>query len=531
MQIKLDFNVNGSTARLDYLNNYLKGVDQSRLSQDNIEMMSNYILWGLESEDPNLDFEIESKNSPWSKGNKTTSLEALMEQEQETGKSVEAQLSDVALCGTRKKLDRAEVVRKLAKGKRDVIGAIAEEMVKETTKDCFAILGTLEELRQEGFTQSAAEAESEKGGKEEVVVTYSKEWANGKTFSLTRLTCNQSAAAANYIKDWHPLTSVWFDLWGQIDVTEFMVQNWELAHGKRRANLPIRPELHYRLARWLVWQGSKKSLAEFEEELIRALDKWEGYHYLKKKRSLVSLRTQQYVYLDAIQGDTLYRKANPATYWREEDKGLSTFYPFADPAFLLNGVTKENFTPEFQLKCVKALQVVDAIEEGAASREYGSIDLRDPNTVRNLILLIGDLEESMLRMSETEGQVLRNLLLYLKYYIDLCDFNPEVKAVLQLKMQKRSNKEIVEYLEKNFNLSYKENYISTIFTKRIVDSIIEQVNLHYRLLEFITIGPAVFKQCSKCHRLLPRNANYFNRRTSTSDGFFSSCKQCKTRRS
>ena len=113
MQIKLDFNINGSTARVEYLNKYLEGLDPTRLTSDNLEMMSNYVLWGLQSENPDLDFEIESKDSPWSKGKAMASLEAMMEQEQETGMPVHAQMSDIHVANQKRKLDRGEVIGKM----------------------------------------------------------------------------------------------------------------------------------------------------------------------------------------------------------------------------------------------------------------------------------------------------------------------------------------------------------------------------------------------------------------------------------
>jgi hypothetical protein len=114
--------------------------------------------------------------------------------------------------------------------------------------------------------------------------------------------------------------------------------------------------------------------------------------------------------------------------------------------------------------------------------------------------------------------------------VDLCELPPELKRILTLKMSKVNNREIAEILLQEYGLEYKENYISTIFTKRIIEEIVKQVELHYRLIEFITVGKSVFKRCSRCGKLYPRNTNYFNKRTSTCDGFFSNCKKCKTRR-
>lgn len=504
MQIKLDFNLNGPTARLDYLNEYLKDIDPNRLTSDNLEMMSNYVLWGLQSENPDLGFEIESKNSPWNKGKTTTSLEALMEQEQETGMPVQFQVSDVALASQKRKLDRGEVIGKLkGRNSKDWIRFIGQEMAKDTTKDCFAILGTLEESEL-GFTKEEIENYNPKD--------------------------NYSAAPAPYIKGWSSLTDSWFTLWSQIDMTEFMVQTWELAHGKRRIDLPIREELHIRLACYLVWRNRKISLQEFEEELRNQALSWEGYHYLKKKRALVQLRTQQYSLLDCLQGETLMRHFNSGSYWQEEEHGLREFYPFSSPEFLIDGAEEKHFTPQFHEKCVKALSFLDRLEENPKLRDPYSIDFREADSVRQMILMYPDLKEAATRMSDVQGVVLQNLIRYLSYYISQCNFDPELEVILRAKMHKVSNKDIVTHLKEEFNLDYKENYISTIFTKRIVEAIVEQVNLHYRLIEFITMGNTVFKKCTKCGKLLPRNATYFNRRTSTSDGFFSSCKKCKTRR-
>jgi hypothetical protein len=197
--------------------------------------------------------------------------------------------------------------------------------------------------------------------------------------------------------------------------------------------------------------------------------------------------------------------------------------------FLIDGVQEEHFREGFQKKCVEALRAVDRLDS-TGIREMNSIDLRKTDVIRQLVLMAPDLEESAARASEVDGVVLRNLLKYLSYYIEQCDFEPELLAILQLKMQKVSNKRIAEYLKKEYELNYKENYISTIFTKRIIEAIAEQVQLHYRLIEFITIGKTVFKRCNKCGKMLPRNETYYNRRTSAGDGFFSSCKRCKARR-
>ena len=108
MQLKLDFSIEGSENRINFLNEYIQ--DQS-FTNDNLEMMANYILWAVEAES-NENFEIETKHSPW-QSDRHISLEALAEQEQETGMPLAAILSDIQVRKTKTKLSREDIVKKL----------------------------------------------------------------------------------------------------------------------------------------------------------------------------------------------------------------------------------------------------------------------------------------------------------------------------------------------------------------------------------------------------------------------------------
>lgn len=484
MQLKLDFNLNGSQARLDYINTYLESINEDRLTDDNLEMLSNYLLWGLQSETTDFDIEIESKNSPWSKGKSTVSLDAMLEQEQDTGMPVQSQFSKVQLAQKKPKIERANIFTQLRGSKLSSYWTIARQMIADPA-------GQIQKfLPQEVFLSTSS---------------------------------------------WNPNTDAWFNLWNSIDTTEFMIQNWELQHGKRRADLPIREDLHFRLACSLLWRFSEgetavlsTSLEQFEQELIQGIQEWSGYDYLKKKRTLVQLRTQQYVLLDGLRGEVLSQKVPTAIYWEDGHKGLEGFLPFQDVALCIPEVQEDCFSPAFYKKCVEALRAVDL--SSGTSKSNRVIDLRDPEVMRQVLMLGPELNEVAARGSDLEVPVVRALLRYVDYYIQMCEFDPELLIILKGKMTKKSNKEIADQVQAELGITYKENYISTIFTKRIIAALVEQVNTHLRLIEFITMGPTVFKRCSRCQKLLPRNDTYFNRRTSTSDGFFSNCKKCKTRR-
>jgi hypothetical protein len=213
-------------------------------------------------------------------------------------------------------------------------------------------------------------------------------------------------------------------------------------------------------------------------------------------------------------------------FWREEERGIQEVYPFSDPKLIITAVSPSHFQGQFYELCTKALRELDEVDNHVKPHAHNSVDFRSAEDVRQMVLAYMDLVDAAERSSYADVMI-RNLVAYLNYYIDQCQFSEELQTILRMKIARASNKEIAETLKRNFNLSYKENYISTIFTKRIIEEIVEQVNTHYHLLEYITMGPNVFKRCAKCGKLLPRNSTYFNKRTSTSDGFFTVCKKCR----
>lgn len=432
MKLTLDFNKNSPEERIDFLQTYIE--NNSDFSEDNLEMMANYILWAVEKQN-NEDFQIESKNSPWSKKRQESSYEALLAQEKETGFPVQMLFANTPQKVIKNKLDREEIRKKLL--------------------------------------------------------------LNNKP---------------------HPLYNVWNELWKNIDITEYQVQYWEKIHGKRREDLPIREELINRLK-----EISNENFDSFINKLQEESLKWDKFYYLKKKRSLVQLRTEQYILLDFL-GQEPILKHSCAIYWEEYNSGFTNFYPFMDTRLMIDDVKEEYFKDDFQNICLKNLKHYDERPKN------NILNLMDVNIMRQLILNKKDLEESVSMLPIQEQDILEKLIIFINYYISKCNFPDYLQSILEDKMNKVSNREISEKLLKQYNIHYQENYISTIFTKRIIEEIVRQVELHYKLIECIIMGRTVFKKCSKCGKLLPRNSTYYNKRTSTSDGYFSYCKKCKAGR-
>lgn len=463
MKISLDFNISSPQERVLFLNTYIN--KSQTYSNDNLEMMANYILWAVEKETSEK-FQIESKNSPWSKQEKHISYEQLLDQENETGKPCEIYLSELPPLVKKQKIDRQEIINILK--------------IKPIT--------TLEQ-------------------------------------NLQKLNKNPDEIFSNSFipSEWNSLAPAWFNLWLEIDTIEFMVQFWEMLHKKRREDLPIRKILFDRLRLGLLFQDGGVSFATFLDKLKTEGAAWDAHTYLKNKRKLVGLRTQQYLLIDSTKNEQMQTHKNTHIYFEQETNLIEDLAPFSDTSMILDTITEGVFTKKFQLKCVENLRKCDTLD----THSNNIIDMRQPDTVRQLLFFEDDIKRQSFSNNFYKQEIAQKILKFLYYYIKKSNFNEELTLILNMKMQKINNKVIAEKINNKFNTKYNENYISTIFTKRIIKEITKQAKMHYQLIEYITIGKTIFKKCSMCGQWLPRSNAYYNKRTSTSDGFFSYCKNCK----
>jgi hypothetical protein len=262
----------------------------------------------------------------------------------------------------------------------------------------------------------------------------------------------------------------------------------------------------------------------FQQYLSRLCEEalsWEGYKALKKKRQLVTLRTEQYTLLDCLAGESIKRRN--FTPYVEESHGMDLmgFKPFMSLDLLLNAVDNYNFSKAFTSKCLDQLEWADA-----APMQERVLDLRNGKVLKSLLAHYYDIEDLAFSGSYENKEIFFALYSYLNYYIKKANLDEDMKDILYMKMNHKKNKEIADYMEKEYGLIYGENYISTIVTNRIIKPILEEIDKHYKLIEYLLVGPSVFKKCSCCGKMYPRNATYFLKRKSCSDGFYSVCKEC-----
>lgn len=146
-----------------------------------------------------------------------------------------------------------------------------------------------------------------------------------------------------------------------------------------------------------------------------------------------------------------------------------------------------------------------------------TIDFRNPAHICRLLdsqkLLITD--PSLSRVRDT-----------LNFYVRQANLTPAQQKVLELKLAGKQNMDIKEIVNKEFGRSYQTNYISTIYRQYVAPAIAGAATRHLEIVRAIAEGPERFKRCSVCGRLLVESETYFIHKSRAKSGFSARCKQC-----
>lgn len=297
-------------------------------------------------------------------------------------------------------------------------------------------------------------------------------------------------------------------LWRQIDETELLIQTYELQQGRRKT--PIRDDLLHRFTSADI------------EALAHKASTLSSYHYLKLKRELVDLRTQQYIMRDSYQSTLLSNPtpnlelSDPMSFGDEiEIRPLS---PTFDP-LLFRKIWREDRFPEPSDFNDADLSQISALLWRPSSPFYFDFCNRD-----HLYTLFGLWHE--LENASDEGSNYKLLKQMLESYKCLAHLEPIHSRILALKIRKESNQLIADKIEAEFGRHYSPNYISTLYCAKSLQGICDAAAMHRQIMENIFF-PENFKVCKDCGRTLLLNENNFVRRQRSNDGFSPRCKACE----
>jgi hypothetical protein len=155
-------------------------------------------------------------------------------------------------------------------------------------------------------------------------------------------------------------------------------------------------------------------------------------------------------------------------------------------------------------------------------------DFRKPEHLYALFSIWEEMEVAAenLQDSISDHSLVREFMRAASTYKSLAQFDEMHEEIFQMKLKKKSNQEIANYINAKYSKSYKVNYISTLYCKKCLEDIAQAAADHREVLENL-FYPENFKECKDCGRVLLLGEKNFVKRHRSSDGFSPRCKRCE----
>lgn len=311
-----------------------------------------------------------------------------------------------------------------------------------------------------------------------------------------------------------PLLAEFEDLWRRIDTAEVLCAFYDLAHGRRKAEM--RPSLRARFT-----STELDALKERASHL-------NVYAYLQKRHELIDLRRLQYTLKDSyappIYNRPTWDTSDPPDLLWGEDIDIYPFNCINLPHDLIERILRPDRFPEPSDLSESDLALLSTtLWARPHSTPAHTIDFSSVEFLDKFCGLYLDLEDFC---AENPDSTLHLLFFYFTTYAALAPLKPFHRRILDLKLHRNSNVQIQHILREEFNRSYTLNYISTLYRQTILPSIAATVMRHREVLENLFF-PENFKTCIDCGRTLLRNGDNFMRKSKVKDGFSPRCKECE----
>lgn len=137
------------------------------------------------------------------------------------------------------------------------------------------------------------------------------------------------------------------------------------------------------------------------------------------------------------------------------------------------------------------------------------------------------------RLKEQAWGHFENELWYLMEDLDnlvekaLPENQPMLYDILIMKIDGLTNIEINEEIYKNYGKKYTNEYLSSLWRKKIPKLVAEAAEQDYLEWYYTVIEKGNWKKCSRCGQIKLAHNFYFSKNKSSKDGFYSICKCCR----
>lgn len=303
-------------------------------------------------------------------------------------------------------------------------------------------------------------------------------------------------------------------LYTQIDELNFQLAYYDLIHGKKSE-----------IKESIINAVAPERLNTLQEQTTH----WSAFKYLKLRHYLVDLRRQQFTLRDSLTNQITLHTDTPHILENETlnfgEDVLVKPLGVRQPASALLFQDLESLNPyRFTEQELAQISHIYWHEHDKIAGRRRVIDFTNNDDVYKLLLT--EIEyRADINPDELEGN-LAELFDTLDFYIKFADLTDIQREILELKQQMVRNQDIAFQINRKYGKSYTDNYISTIFTQKIVPAIADAAHRHALIIENLFFEEN-FKTCSRCGRTLLKDGYYFVHKGRSKDGFNSQCKMCE----
>ena len=108
---------------------------------------------------------------------------------------------------------------------------------------------------------------------------------------------------------------------------------------------------------------------------------------------------------------------------------------------------------------------------------------------------------------------------------------PLYYKLLIYKIDGKSNLEIQNLLDNEFNVKHSVEYISSLWRNKIPKLISDKAKEQYLIWYYTTQAKGKWKKCSRCGKEKLATNRFFSKNSTSKDGWYSICKQCRNEKS
>lgn len=235
----------------------------------------------------------------------------------------------------------------------------------------------------------------------------------------------------------------------------------------------------------------RESISALEEQYKTAFGRKK---YLLKKQ-IIEMRQDQYVLRASARGVAFPSKTNST----------------------IKAIAKNNFDDKFYF------------DEKGNPANAGQIDFFNPRHIQALLCNYSALKEAAYdRFDYSLWYVMEDLDKLIESAL-----NPAFPLYFDLliyKIDGRTNAEIQQLLLKKHNIKHSMEYLSSLWRNKIPKLIAEEAAKQYLVWYYTFKERGRWKRCSRCGQIKLAHNKFFSKNSSSRDGFYSICKDCRNRK-